>query len=747
MAEDDKVKLEETHTPMAILATREELIRAARRRFLWQALAATSGVALAELLPSLSVRVEAQAPSCTPGPALRKVGDITRNVPVQGRPGRLQAIIKVVNGNRNLAGKATMLRYFSGRNSDNPNQHWPPDTLKDVVPGPTLRCEVGDIVEITLLNQVNVSDFQGTLFSGERGTATGCDEVTLIGPPGRKPTDKNFYPANDPFPNCFHASSAANIHFHGTHVTPSTTGDNILVNIQPKWRMTPAEELRIFNWFKLHIFGKDQAVPDWKALPVEWRQYQMGPQQLPSPGGLVDEYDRTAPYAGGHGLPANLRLWRKNQTAIDGREWPQYYVGSYPICYPIPNNSNLGGKKMGQSPGTHWYHAHKHGSTSINLFNGMAGVFIIEDNSAATYAYDGVLKRFYLRHNREHLEEVVLIFQQLTDTINLMVGNPAGQPKVYVNGQLTPKITMRRGQVQLWRMVNATVTAFITGQFKPCNGTSGSLLCRQAAQDGVQFARENYRKQPLENTGNTPIKGPMAPANRIDLLVQAPTTPGTYVMQGTISPDGTGSPAPILYVEVTATNPVRLPMKFPEVADFPELPSFLHDIPLSSGEVPRGRDRTIRYDRIDPTRPGRFQKLWAIDGKQFEDKSEADQEIELDTWEEWTIINDTTQASHPFHIHVNPFQITEVFDPATMSGPVKLEPPYIWWDTFAIPRKVDEDGKPGYFKMRSRFVDFTGVYVQHCHILSHEDRGMMQLVEVCKKDNGKCAKHRNLQHH
>jgi FtsP/CotA-like multicopper oxidase with cupredoxin domain len=37
---------------------------------------------------------------------------------------------------------------------------------------------------------------------------------------------------------------------------------------------------------------------------------------------------------------------------------------------------------------------------------------------------------------------------------------------------------------------------------------------------------------------------------------------------------------------------------------------------------------------------------------------------------------------------------------------------------------------PGYFKMRSRFVDYTGQFVLHCHILGHEDRGMMQLVEV-----------------
>ena len=104
----------------------------------------------------------------------------------------------------------------------------------------------------------------------------------------------------------------------------------------------------------------------------------------------------------------------------------------------------------------------------------------------------------------------------------------------------------------------------------------------------------------------------------------------------------------------------------------------------------------------------------------------------LDTAEEWTIINATVGIAHPFHIHVNPFQIVELFDPATMTEPLKLSPPFVWWDTFAIPAGVSKNGKmvPGYFKMRTRFVDYTGMYVQHCHILAHEDRGMMQLIEV-----------------
>jgi hypothetical protein len=53
---------------------------------------------------------------------------------------------------------------------------------------------------------------------------------------------------------------------------------------------------------------------------------------------------------------------------------------------------------------------------------------------------------------------------------------------------------------------------------------------------------------------------------------------------------------------------------------------------------------------------------------------------------------------------------------------------------FAIPSARVEKGViiPGYFKMRSRFVDYPGFYVLHCHILIHEDRGMMFSVEVTK---------------
>ena len=88
---------------------------------------------------------------------------------------------------------------------------------------------------------------------------------------------------------------------------------------------------------------------------------------------------------------------------------------------------------------------------------------------------------------------------------------------------------------------------------------------------------------------------------------------------------------------------------------------------------------------------------------------------------------------------LDPFGSSEDWKPCGRRPPNKDN---IWWDVFPIPsaRSVtafDMNTKksvtvtvPGYFKMRSRFVDYPGQYVLHCHILAHEDRGMMNIVEV-----------------
>src|SRR5436853_7943697 len=91
MAQTDELKLQNVDTTQAAPATREERIRAARRRFLRQALAATSAIALAEIVPSALVEANPQT-TCTAGPEFIPVREIT-NI-----GDKLQAVIKVKSG-------------------------------------------------------------------------------------------------------------------------------------------------------------------------------------------------------------------------------------------------------------------------------------------------------------------------------------------------------------------------------------------------------------------------------------------------------------------------------------------------------------------------------------------------------------------------------------------------------------------------------------------------------------------------
>jgi FtsP/CotA-like multicopper oxidase with cupredoxin domain len=84
----------------------------------------------------------------------------------------------------------------------------------------------------------------------------------------------------------------------------------------------------------------------------------------------------------------------------------------------------------------------------------------------------------------------------------------------------------------------------------------------------------------------------------------------------------------------------------------------------------------------------------------------------------------TRSVDHPFHIHQNPFWIIRVEVPDENGDLVNILPEPRWADVVALPRNG------GRVVFRSRFVDFVGEFVNHCHILLHEDNGMMQRVAV-----------------
>ena len=109
---------------------------------------------------------------------------------------------------------------------------------------------------------------------------------------------------------------------------------------------------------------------------------------------------------------------------------------------------------------------------------------------------------------------------------------------------------------------------------------------------------------------------------------------------------------------------------------------------------------------------------WAINGKMYDDYTSSTNlfQMKLGTTEEWTLRNTTTEY-HPFHIHVNPFQVVSI------NGVPQKAIDYR--DTVPIPPN-------GTVVIRQRFTDFTGRFVIHCHILFHEDHGMMAPIKVVR---------------
>jgi FtsP/CotA-like multicopper oxidase with cupredoxin domain len=658
----------------------------------------------------------------------------------------LRAVMELSSGKYVIPNVGTeSLRQFRGWDPARPA----PAPTTDIRTGPTLRARLGDRVEISFLNKIDDTAFPYSFDTTSKPphSSFGCDK------------SGDVYPGNDIFPNCFHGSSTANIHFHGTHAPPDGLGDNVLVQVLPD-----AKQADYWSSTFNELFTRTDIPEHWMEMPEKYRTDQEK---------FIRAHDTlAADQAARNNLPKPESLWDANQKMIDADLWPQYLMGAFPNFFEIPDYSTPGymprpngstGKYIaGQAPGTHWYHAHKHGSTSLHILNGLAGALIIE--STQPRGYDQVIRGFYSWGNTYADHEKIIVFQQFDPTQNLeRIKNPGGggppaqgrgSKQVLINGKLTPTITMRPGEVQLWRLVNATEGNNAGVITKDLFTTTGFNF-RQTAQDGVQFSPDNYERQPFLTTG-TPysVSGglTLAGGNRADLLVQAPPQAGVYTfVSGKTARNPAGTT--MFFVNVTGSAVTRT-KPFPLKADWAPMPDFLADLPEPGTHIPNP-DSPVKF-QWEKGRTGTglntagFPPHFMINDKQFEETgSIVDQCMPLNGLQDWVLENYTSPL-HPFHIHINPFQVVSIETPAqpaaTPPTPATLyKPPdnRLWQDVIALPPAyIPKDGSPivpGRITIRQRYVDFTGTFVLHCHILAHEDRGMMQLVRIVPAGGYKSA--------
>lgn len=145
--------------------------------------------------------------------------------------------------------------------------------------------------------------------------------------------------------------------------------------------------------------------------------------------------------------------------------------------------------------------------------------------------------------------------------------------------------------------------------------------------------------------------------------------------------------------------------------------------------------------------------VFVVNGKPF-DPNRIDRVLRLGGVDEWTLKSDF--VGHPFHIHVNPFQVVKILDPSgkDVSTPEAVDnpdgkgvdPQYralkgVWKDTLWVKNPGLDPSQQYTIVVRTRYQRYIGDYVMHCHILDHEDQGMMQLIRVALPDGAGGTSH------
>ncbi|MEM7352145.1 MAG: multicopper oxidase domain-containing protein [Acidobacteriota bacterium] len=427
-------------------------------------------------------------------------------------------------------------------------------------------------------------------------------------------------------------------------------------------------------------------------------------------------------------------------------------------------------------PGTFWYHPHSHGSTAMQVSSGMVGALIVE---GGLDEHPEIAK----------MKDQVMVFSQVAydhkgeiEDYCWMSEAAAWswmQRPTLVNGQVLPTLTMTSGEVQRWRLMSMGQRESIYfSVIDPAN----------LEDDGT----------PVVNGNTTPVyeistdglaTGRLTPWNtvelhaayRADVLFQAPTVADGAVKELWVV-DAASDPTDNMHTQQEYTNVLFKVRVVPGTSDT-QMPSAeslasyaaswfslgtlddsdvtgdVHEVMFRVGMakcdpkmgnctdfscVP-GTDGcalsfTYSHRRTDVA--GQSNTKFTETGK-FNGSTKIKLQLgKVDKWRLWT----GRQNSHPFHIHINPFQVKRTLEDGSID--------YVWKDTVMIKASqhtmntpAAAPGTPEDFfynpanpandplEIYTKYVEYTGEFVQHCHILDHEDQGMMQLLAVCQDIN------------
>ena len=323
-----------------------------------------------------------------------------------------------------------------------------------------------------------------------------------------------------------------------------------------------------------------------------------------------------------------------------------------------------------QPPGLYWYHAHMHGHSERQVMGGLSGLLIVEGIERQVPVLAGMRERLFV------LKDYVF-----DDTDDPVIEDELHNVLQTINGATRQTIEMLPGETQLWRLSNQSANLYFHLALQ-------GHRFRVIAEDGVT------RSSP-EDVERLSLK----PAARVDVLVTAGQGGRFDLVSEKIL---TGAARSRSLAEVVVSGSAAAPL----IGKL-DLPA-LHDLRL--GRIDRKRSVTFSQS-ADTTR-------YMIDGRTY-DHDRIDVSVPLGNVEEWTIRNDTDDV-HSFHIHQVHFQVI-----AVNGRPQEFN---ALADTVRVPER-------GSITLLIPFnnPDIAGRFVFHCHVLKHEDRGMMANIEVVRR--------------
>ena len=355
-----------------------------------------------------------------------------------------------------------------------------------------------------------------------------------------------------------------------------------------------------------------------------------------------------------------------------------------------------------EPPGLYWYHPHVHGFTEFQVNGGAAGAIIVEGMEKYRPEVQGLTERVFVIR-QQYLVPWVPGPYELSVNYNIapFIGTP-------------PVIQMQAGEQQFWRVANASIQDFLELQVV-VNEKPEKLQI--IALDGYPLADVRYEKTIL-----------IPPAGRAEFIVTAPAAGGSavfYTQAYSTGPTGNAALAETLANIQVTQNQAKSSLsssRAPKTSE-PASPPGLKFSDLSDVKVTA--ERKLYFSEEFGGTNGPIQFYVTVDGqkqKVFEPDEKPVITTKVGAVEDWTIENRALET-HAFHIHQIHFKVIEI-DGKPVGQPELL-------DTIAIPY-WSGSGPYHSVKLRMDFRDPTiaGTFIFHCHILLHEDLGMMHKILV-----------------